>query len=139
MYAASGSQVRRAQLAEGGSPRLAPSLFADLSAATRNSSGPHSPTDDAARIASRSLVDSVSANGVVRDGSVDSKKEGIVPKTAAERRAAAAKGLLRRTGRAVKTEAQIEKEKAEQAKRLAEKKRQLMAKLQQKKGPVEVD
>lgn len=59
-----------------------------------------------------------------------------MPTTAAERRSAAAKGLLRRTGRAVKTASEIEKEKAEQAKKLAEKKRQMAQELRAKQRKV---
>ena len=59
-----------------------------------------------------------------------------MPKNAAERRAAAAKGLLRRTGRAVKTAAELEKEKVEQAKLIAEKKKQMAQQLRAKQRQV---
>ena len=115
--------VRRAQLAEGGSPRLAPSLFAASSSASRHR--PEStPAEDGDGVATRSAVGCVSSDAVSGDASARVQQGRIVPRNAAERRAAAASGLLRRTGRAVKTAAQIEKEKDEQAKKLAEKKRQ---------------
>ncbi len=84
-------------------------------------------------MASRSAAGS--ASGVAGDASTVQKGR-IVPKNAAERRAAAAKGLLRRTGRAVKTAAELEKEKVEQAKLIAEKKKQMAQELRAKQRQV---